>query len=387
MTRKSAAVLFCAALALCSRAGAKSVAEELDKIKSAIERKRKDLESSVREQKEILGEMELIDKKVKLYASKTAELKKQQGVIRKEINSLEREIERIKARLAEQKRLLARRLRARYEMGETGTLEVLFSSPQISELVLRDEYLGRVYQQDQDLIQSYEDGLVELDVKKVRLSEKQIELEASIQAAAWTMERLETEKQNKRAILGRVKLEKELHLSALSELEEAARDLEDQLEQLEKGRPETIRVEAAPADALKKSCLPASGRIESKFGERVDPNFGTKTMHKGVDIAAAAGQAVRAIAPGQVVFADWFRGYGNLVIIDHNNGFYSLYAHLDRVDKSAGNPVKKGTMIGTVGDTGSLQGPFLYFELRHHTQAIDPQEYLDDSCYLTAAAK
>jgi murein DD-endopeptidase MepM/ murein hydrolase activator NlpD len=132
--------------------------------------------------------------------------------------------------------------------------------------------------------------------------------------------------------------------------------------------------------------MPASGRVEEKFGPRIDPNFGTKTMHKGVDINARMGQPVRAVAGGQIAFADWFRGYGNLVIIDHNNGYYTLYAHLDRMDKSAGEDVKKGQVIGTVGETGSLKGSFLYFELRFHTQAVDPENYLESNCVIAGGS-
>ena len=364
------------------------MADELDKIKSKIEQERKKLESTTQTQNKILGEMELINKKVKFYNSKTAELQREQAAIQGQIRELEQEIEKIQARLDSQKKMLAQRLHVRYEMGEVGTLEVLFSSEQISDLVLRDEYLGRVYQRDSDLISEYQAGLSELDKRKQELSEKQVELAANLQAATWTLAQLDSEKTNKKDLLEKVKVEKETRQSAIAELEEAEKNLEDELKELQKkNRSDLIRLQGGNAPELKKSCLPANGRIEEKFGMRIDPNFGTKTMHKGMDIGAPAGAAVRAIAPGQVVFADWFRGYGNLIIIDHNNGYYSLYAHLDRMDRRAGDAVKKGSLLGTVGDTGSLQGPLLYFELRFHTDAMDPENFLDHSCFLTGTAK
>jgi len=388
MTRKILALALLLSLAAPCLARAKSVAAELDRIKSAIEAERKKLESREREQNKILAEMELIDQKIKFYAQKTAELKKQQTLIQKQIQALENEIQKIKARLEFQKKLLAHRLRARYEMGEIGTMEVLFSAEQISELVLRDEYLGRVYEQDASLIKLYQAGLDELAKRKTELAEKQIDLEANLEAATWTLQQLDAEKNGKKALLEKVRLEKDTHLAALSELEEAEQKLEEQLKEIEqKSRPELFRPGAAPPAELKKSCLPANGRIDEKFGPRIDPNFGTKTLHKGVDIAAPSGKPVRAIAQGQVVFADWFRGYGNLIIIDHNNGYYSLYAHLDRMDKRAGDQLKKGTQLGTVGDTGSLKGPFLYFELRYHTEAIDPEQFLDPACILAGPPK
>jgi len=383
MRTKFLSAVFCLILVLPVAAKAKTVVEELKRIKAQIERERGELESKVREQNKILGELELIEKRARLYSQKIMELKKQQVLIQGRIRSLEQEIQKLKARLEAQKQLLARRLRARYEMGEVGTLEVLFSSEQISDLVLRDEYLGRVYEQDQSLIDQYEQGLSELGRRKKELSEKQVELEANLEAAKWALEQLEVMKQNKKDLLERVKLEKQSHLSALSELEDAQRELEEQLKKIEdQNRPLAARPETAAQPPLTRFCLPTLGRVEEKFGQLTDPKFGTKTMHKGIDLSADFGQLVRAVHGGQVVFADWFRGYGNLVIIDHNNGYYSLYAHLDRMDKAAGEPVKKGQVIGSVGDTGSLKGPFLYFELRHHTEAIDPEKYLDSSCVL-----
>jgi murein hydrolase activator len=370
-------------------AAGKTVPAELERIKGEIEKEKKRLESATREQSKVLSEMELIDKKISLFNQKSGELKRQQALIQSQIRSLEQEINKLKARLDQQKQVLAQRLRVRYEMGEVGTLEVLFSSQQISDLVLRDEYLGRVYEMDRQLISQYQAGLLELDRKKSELSEKQVELEANLQAAGWTVDQLASEKDGKNKMLDKVKQEKETHLAAISELEEAERSLEDQFKKIEqsekKKKPRALpnRPEVVNAPPLNKFCMPVSGKVEEKFGPRIDPKFGTQTMHKGVDIDARPGAPVRAVASGQVAYADWFRGYGNLVIIDHNNGYYTLYAHLERMDKSPGDEVKKGQVVGTVGDTGSLKGPFLYFELRFHTQAMDPENYLENNCVMS----
>ena len=392
MARRIFLVALWLLLVLPAICAAKTVSTELERIKSQIDQERKKLESAKREQNKVLSEMELIDKKINLFNQKSAELKRRQTLIWSQVRTLEQEISKIKARLDAQKETLARRLRARYEMGEVGTLEVLFSSQQISDLVLRDEYLGRVYEMDRKLIREYQQGLMELDQKKSELSEKQVELEANIQAAGWTVEQLSGEKAGKNQILDKVRQEKEAHLSALSELEDAERNLEEELKKIEKAEKKKPKItpnrpEPVHAPPLSKFCMPVPGKIEEKFGPLIDPKFGTQTMHKGVDIGARPGSTVRAIGSGSIAYADWFRGYGNLVIIDHNNGYYSLYAHLDRMDKSAGDDVKKGQALGTVGDTGSLKGPFLYFELRYHTQAVDPENYLETGCVISAASQ
>ena len=152
--------------------------------------------------------------------------------------------------------------------------------------------------------------------------------------------------------------------------------LERKLESLE--QKETKQSEFALFQG--KLCLPVSGRIEERFGEKTDPEFKTKTFQKGIDLRGRKGDKVRSVYSGQVVYADWFRGYGNLVIIDHGSNYYSLYAHLDRIDAAAGQAVKRGDALGTVGETGSLKGAYLYFELRHHSEAINPELWLNKNC-------
>ena len=107
----------------------------------------------------------------------------------------------------------------------------------------------------------------------------------------------------------------------------------------------------------------------AEYGPQVNPRFGTKTFRNGIDIEASEGSNITAVFPGHVVYTGWFRGYGNLIIVDHGGEYYTLYAHVADIQVTEGDDVKQGQMIGTVGDTGSLQGPRLYFEVRHAGQA------------------
>jgi murein DD-endopeptidase MepM/ murein hydrolase activator NlpD len=116
--------------------------------------------------------------------------------------------------------------------------------------------------------------------------------------------------------------------------------------------------------------------VVTAFGAQVHPRFGTRTFRNGVDIAAAEGRAVSAVHPGQVIYTGWFKGYGNLVIVDHGAEYYTLYAHLADIAVDEGDDVRQGQRIGTVGDTGSLDGPRLYFEVRHQGKPLDPEQWL-----------
>lgn len=121
---------------------------------------------------------------------------------------------------------------------------------------------------------------------------------------------------------------------------------------------------------------PAAGALRVAFGQRVELVFGTVTSHNGWDIGAHAGSRVQAVASGQVVYAGWLRGYGQMVIVDHGDGYHSVAAHLASIDVQVGDAVTAGQWIGTVGDTGSLRGTVLYFEIRHKGVPVDPRAWL-----------
>ncbi len=115
------------------------------------------------------------------------------------------------------------------------------------------------------------------------------------------------------------------------------------------------------------------GTLVGLFGPYVDENhYNIKSFRNGVNIGADLRSPVRAVCGGQIVYADWFRGYGNIVIIDHGEHYYTLSAQLEEPFKKSGDTVGAGEVIGTVGDTGTLIGPGLYFEIRHHGKPMDP---------------
>ncbi|MBN1961368.1 MAG: peptidoglycan DD-metalloendopeptidase family protein [Deltaproteobacteria bacterium] len=121
---------------------------------------------------------------------------------------------------------------------------------------------------------------------------------------------------------------------------------------------------------------PTAGKIGAGFGDTIEPLYGTKISHSGLDFLAANGTPVASVAAGNVVFAGWLNGYGQLIIIDHGNDYHTLYAHLSLIKVMVDDTVAQGAMIGAVGDTGSLTGTHLYFELRHQGIAQDPQTWL-----------
>jgi murein DD-endopeptidase MepM/ murein hydrolase activator NlpD len=121
---------------------------------------------------------------------------------------------------------------------------------------------------------------------------------------------------------------------------------------------------------------PVDGSVNSKFGPREKPTPGASSNHKGVDLKASQGQSVKASADGVVSFAGEQRGYGNIVIIDHNGDIQTAYAHLSSIKLNKYDDVKQGDIIGNAGQTGTATGPHLHFEVRSNGTQVDPMDYI-----------
>jgi septal ring factor EnvC (AmiA/AmiB activator) len=192
----------------------------------------------------------------------------------------------------------------------------------------------------------------------------------------------------RRTLLGRVRDDRATHERMASELDEASRRLESLVSELTRRlaarrvaarRPEPAgpRPPAVGLGSLRGQLpWPAEGRVVTGFGRQVHPRFGTETFRRGVDIEADEGAPIRAVYAGTVLYRGQLKGYGNLIILDHGAGYYTLYAHASEILVEEGDRVRAGQAIGRVGETGSLEGPRLYFEVRYQGRPEDPEQWL-----------
>jgi septal ring factor EnvC (AmiA/AmiB activator) len=190
---------------------------------------------------------------------------------------------------------------------------------------------------------------------------------------------IKTVKKEKKLYLAKLTQEKESYERALQELERSAARIDSLLRELEQRR----RAAAArpPSSSLPKGVKgglpwPAEGSVLTYFGRQKHPTFNTYVQRKGIEIRTLEGSAIRAVMPGTVVYADWLKGYGLVIILDHANGFFSLYAHASKILTFVGAVVASGQAIGETGDTGMTGENTLYFELREGTEAVDPLQWL-----------
>ena len=177
--------------------------------------------------------------------------------------------------------------------------------------------------------------------------------------------------------MAEVQRSRKSHVQALEELAESAKQLQVLLKKIV---DEEYRLPFSFVPLYEKKGKlpwPIQGRIITAFGLQKHPRFNTITLNNGIEIAPKKEKAViQSVHPGRIVYADVFEGYGNLIIIDHGMAYYSLYGHCSEFLAAKGDAVKAGQPVALVGDSGSLNGECLYFELRFKTRALDPLQWL-----------
>ena len=269
------------------------------------------------------------------------------------------------------------RLVARYRMGREGYVRFLLGARSIADVLRRHKLFNSLLENDLDAVAVLRFHAEGARAASADLTSARLELAEAAKVEADKREALQSKVEAQREILASVQEERAAHEQAVRELEKAEKELSARLADIEKTPPVPEPVRSSIRKARGKLVFPAErGRVEVRFGRAVDPRFGTVTLQNGIDVRAPLGTKVRAVWDGKVVHAGWFRGFGNLLIVDHGDSFFSLMAHLDTLEKAVGDTVRAGDEVGTVGDTGSLKGAYLYFELRDGQKPLDPEPWL-----------
>ena len=351
--------------------------QELERIRQEMEEKKQQLRHADRKERSILVSLEKIDREIQAGA---AELADQQGKLREAEEGLA-EIEQRNARVAQDlERLRAAygaRLRALYKLSRSGGYApAVLSSDTFATAYKRIRYLSVITARDQRLMEEYRETLENLALREQEIRERRIELIARKESVESKRAAFEGLRRKKRDLLASVKEERSVYEATLKDLEESSSNLWAMIRLAERERSSAPAGRAPAAGAAGRLPWPLKGRLLTRFGVQRHPQFGTMVYRRGIEIAAKDGDEVRTVEAGQVVYADWYRGYGRLIIIDHGSGLYTLYGHLSRVDVNGGDTVVREQVIGLAGDTGSLRGTKLYFEIRKNGEAEDPLSWL-----------
>lgn len=385
-------MLYTAASALAAPADAKR--EELKGLQERIQALQKDLAKTEGSRADAAEELRETEKAISDANRRLRELNGERARAQASLDHLNLQSQKLSSRIAAQQAQLGRLLTRQYYAGETDALRHLLSGDDPNQLARDAHYLG--------LLSHAKAGLIR-DLGGILEEKKHL---ASL-AHDKTAELAEIEKNQQRERSGLVEQQKQRQavLARISdriktqrrEVEKLKRD-EKRLARLIEGLgrivakpkpPASSRAQAPalrnertpdaslPADAFARQkgrlALPTRGELANGFGT---PRQDGGTTWKGVFIRADGGAEVKAIAPGRIVFADWLRGFGNLAIVDHGDGYLSVYGNNESLYKAVGDPVKAGETIASVGNSGGNPETGLYFELRHLGQPIDPLKWV-----------
>ncbi|MEX1073912.1 MAG: peptidoglycan DD-metalloendopeptidase family protein [Burkholderiales bacterium] len=290
-------------------------------------------------------------------------------------------------RLARQQTALGRLLAARHAAGAPDALKIALSGENPSDVARRLYYLAELSRATARLGAALRGGLAEIEDVRRAAEERRRRLAAIEDESRRGRARIFAERRERRGILARVSGEIRKSRRQISTLQADERRLARLVEEIVhvlKARPGAgfARVEtvpqlgalAGPFSGLRgKLRLPVRGELAGLFGA---PREEGPAGNKGVFIRAREGQPVLAVAAGQVVYAEWMRGYGNLLIVDHGEAYLSIYANNESLLKQTGDPVAAGEIIATVGASGGNEQSGLYFELRHLGRAFDPLRWV-----------
>jgi septal ring factor EnvC (AmiA/AmiB activator) len=262
-----------------------------------------------------------------------------------------------------------------YKFGRLNFLHFLLQARDIETYSAESKHLALLARYQEDIVAGYQRSLRDLQTARAAAEGKKRELAEIIRTTDLKKQELESESRKNAAAVAEIQKNRSAYEETIGELRDSAEQLQVMMQRIA-GNEWVLPSAFVPLNERKgRLPWPLDGRIITPFGFQRHPQFNTIIMNNGVEIAPRKDKSIiQAVHAGKVVFADYFQGYGNLLIIDHGLSYFSLYGHcsefLVRVGDMADQPV------ALVGDTGSLKGECLYFEIRHKTKALDPASWL-----------
>jgi len=351
--------------------------QELEALRLAIDQREQRIEVFEREQKGLLDALEAIDQAVAAALEIAAHREREAAEAAATARALEAQLPDLEAQLERTRSAMSTRVVALYKTGELGPAQLVFASQSLRELLDRVDVLGKLLAHDRLLFARFRAEQQALDAARAGAAAAVQRRDEARSQLGERRAQAEQERAAKQTLLAAVRSDRARERAALDELEAAARALEEKIASLGSEEAPASVAPLVPFATLRGQLrAPVDASVVQRFGREVDAEFHTQVFHKGIDFGATLGEPVRAVAAGSVRFAGWFRGYGRMVILDHGDRFYTVSGHLDALRVETGNFVATGEPIGTVGDTGSLSGPRLYFEIREGSQAVDPLAWL-----------
>ncbi len=388
--------------------------ESLSNIHERIEKLKKDLDQTQEAHADVADALKKSEKAISETNRKLFEIKQDHQKYSETLQSLQQKKSSLETTLGQQKAQLSKQLYQQYVNGETQYLPIILDAKNPSEISRQLQYLSYVGHARSDLIDSIQHNLsmvTKLNEETASTLKQVAELKNQQEAAKHNLEK---EKENKAKVLEKLSSKIDAQRNEISKLKRDEKNLSELVEKLAKAAqtkasPKKLttstsksdqtsvatrteeKVPSQPITVAKNETLPSAGFDGGDFSAlrgklhlpvrgEVSNRFGatredTGVTWKGLFIRSAEGSEVKSIANGKIVFADWMRGFGNLLIIDHGDGYMSLYGNNQALLRKMGDNVKSGDTIASVGNSGGNETAGLYYELRKQSKPFDPMSW------------
>ncbi len=350
--------------------------QRLENLQGVIAQSRRDIERSRAEKDLLIEELDELEWEISLIGNELMMIQAQEELLTLQYTRLLEESRQIQLSIDEKEQRSHQLIVTLYKNYMFNYTALLLSSKSINEIIDNSIYLQYLFEADKNyfrLLREEKEQYRENQIQQVELHE---ELYLAKSKAREKETRLKEIEQEKGQELLRLIYQEQRLIADIDSREREYEETERRIREITQKRSEELRRREVFDSPMGPVIWPTTGRVVSGFGMRRHPIFGTNRMHTGIDIDAPAGTPVVSVAEGYVIYAGWLGGYGNTVMVQHDNQHATLYAHLRSYIVHEDQKVEQRELIGYVGSTGWSTGPHLHFEVRVNNEPVNPMNYL-----------
>ena len=346
--------------------------EQLSRLKTDIDAIQSRLNAREKERDILQRDLRDIDLQISASDIKAAQLKRERSALKQTLQTLEAEGLSLHADQEARVQLIEQSIQHLWAMQQGGGLRVWLGDQTPEDIARHVTYLQILVEDQQDTINLYEQGLRDIEQNIQRTQETQAQLAAQEEAARNATEVLAAQRASRQRTLQAINAQVSTDEQQLAKLKTDQQRLNQLFEELVSVTPVPIPATVPFAERKGALVMPVSGAPSNQFGARRNADI----RWQGWLIPAEEGAAIRAVHAGQVIYADWLRGQGLLIVIDHQDGWLTLYAQNHSLMRAVGESVMAGEVIAKAGASGGQEMTGLYFEIRQQGQPVDPAEWI-----------
>ena len=359
----------------------------IQSLKDEINATKKRIQSEGRKEKSSVRRVSNLSEEISLLQQLLKEIKKEEKLLVADISRSERKIGESEEELDTLRTRYARRLSTIYKKGQISNLEKILSSTSWRQAIYRTKYLKIISEIDQKTHDTIRSLLIQIGRQKLELEAVLRKKRRLKRDREKTLASVRSKKKKEQRDLVKIRRSQKDLKVYLTEKQAGVKQLEDIIKKIQEDfarseREERIRkqqmvLKSKEFPKLKgKLKWPAEGRVVTKFGRQWNPKLKTTTENPGIDIKGKPGSQIRSVLGGVVTTITFIRGFGTTIIIDHGGGFYTVYSHVTNVETNEDSQVRSGDVIAYMGDSGSINGSQLHFEIWGQGKKLNPEYWL-----------